>query len=253
MNEEKKRKHVQLAIGIIILISSLFLTIWLWPKIMAFSDPDKRQLLEESMRSYGIGGWLVILGIQVFQVVVAMIPGEPVEIMSGVLYGAIGGTVTCMIGIFMGISIIFALVKKLGLPIVSYFIDPEKISGLWFLRDEKRFERIALLLFFIPGTPKDILTYGVCLSWSAKQATLNKQTDPSDLSKSNMVNNPWRFFILSTIARLPSILTSTLLGSSLIEGNFKTSFIVFLVTGVVSILGILIHNRIVKNKNNRVD
>lgn len=250
---ERTRKYLQIAVGIIVLLASIFLTIWIYPKIMSFSDPIKRAELETEIRSSGLGGWFIMLGIQILQVVIAMIPGEPVEIFSGVLYGAFGGIVTCMIGIFIGTVIVYTLVKRLGLPLVSCFVDPDEIGKLWFLKDEKRFQQVALLLFFIPGTPKDLLTYGVCLSWTAKQAS--KQNQPSnnlDISNS-MAINPWKFFLLSTIARLPSILTSTLLGASLIEGNFKTSVLVFLVTALISLVGILFHKWLTNHKNRRVN
>ena len=88
-----------------------------------------------------------------------MIPGEPVEILAGLLYGPLWGTLSCMLGILIGSLIVYFLVRRLGMPIVSIFMDPDKFQNLWLLKDERRFERISFLLFFIPGTPKDLLTW----------------------------------------------------------------------------------------------
>ena len=41
-----------------------------------------------------------------------MIPGEPIEICAGLLYGPVWGTLSCMLGILMGSLIVYALVKK---------------------------------------------------------------------------------------------------------------------------------------------
>lgn len=221
------QKLVRTAVFLLIVVASVVLTVWLAPKVLTLSTPEGRTTLEEQLRSYGVGGWLAFLGIQVLQVIVAMIPGEPVEILSGVLYGAVGGAVTCMLGVFIGSILVFFLVKKLGMPLVTTFIDEEKIRRLWFLRDEKRFETLAFILFFIPGTPKDLLTWAVGLT--------------------NI--KPARFFLIASVARTPSILSSTLVGASLIKGDFTSSAIIFLVTGLVSVAGVLIHRLIVSYRD----
>lgn len=218
----KKREWVRLILSALVLFAMVPITILAIPKVMALTQPHTRELLQRQLESQGIGGWIAFLGIQVIQVVVAMIPGEPIEILAGILYGPLWGTLTCMLGIFIGSIIVYLLVRKLGMPIVSIFIDPEKFQNLRILQDERRFERIAFLLFFIPGTPKDLLT------WAAGLIRIR----------------PLRFFILSTIARLPSILTSTLAGTTLLSGDFSTTVLIFVVTGCISMVGLWVHKKL---------
>lgn len=218
----KKREWVRLILSALVLFAMVPITILAIPKVMALTQPHTRELLQRQLESQGIGGWVAFLGIQVIQVVVAMIPGEPIEILAGILYGPLWGTLTCMLGIFIGSIIVYLLVRKLGMPIVSIFIDPEKFQNLRILQDERRFERIAFLLFFIPGTPKDLLT------WAAGLIHIR----------------PLRFFILSTIARLPSILTSTLAGTTLLSGDFSTTVLIFVVTGCISMVGLWAHKKL---------
>ncbi|WP_296626956.1 VTT domain-containing protein [uncultured Negativibacillus sp.] len=218
----KKREWVRLILSALVLFAMVPITILAIPKVMALTQPHTRELLQRQLESLGIGGWVAFLGIQVIQVVVAMIPGEPIEILAGILYGPLWGTLTCMLGIFIGSIIVYLLVRKLGMPIVSIFIDPEKFQNLRILQDERRFERIAFLLFFIPGTPKDLLT------WAAGLIHIR----------------PLRFFILSTIARLPSILTSTLAGTTLLSGDFSTTVLIFVVTGCISMVGLWAHKKL---------
>lgn len=218
----KKREWVRLILSALVLFAMVPITILAIPKVMALTQPHTRELLQRQLESLGIGGWVAFLGIQVIQVVVAMIPGEPIEILAGILYGPLWGTLTCMLGIFIGSIIVYLLVRKLGMPIVSIFIDPEKFQNLRILQDERRFERIAFLLFFIPGTPKDLLT------WAAGLIHIR----------------PLRFFILSTIARLPSILTSMLAGTTLLSGDFSTTVLIFVVTGCISMVGLWAHKKL---------
>ena len=75
---------------------------------------------------------------------------------------------------------------------------------------------VTFILFLIPGTPKDMLTYIVGVT---------------DMSV-------WKFIGISTFARIPSVLSSTIIGSTMRQGEWKVSLIVFLVTGIIGIVGI---------------
>lgn len=225
----KGAEWMRLILSALIFLAFIPITILAVPKVLALSDPQARMQFQQQLQSLGLGGWLAFLGIQVLQVVVAMVPGEPVEIMAGLLYGPLWGTLSCMLGILIGSLIVYLLVRRLGMPIVSIFMDPDKFQNLWLLKDEKRFERISFLLFFIPGTPKDLLT------WAAGFVRLN----------------PLRFFLIATVARLPSILSSTLAGASLIDGDFKTTAVIFVITGCVSVIGVLVHKKLGEKKENQ--
>jgi len=203
----KGSEWVRLILSILVLLAFVPLSLYAIPKVMALGDAQTRAALQQQMQSQGIGGWFVFLGIQVLQVVVAMIPGEPVEIFAGLMYGPLWGTLSCMLGIFLGSMIVYLLVRRLGMPIVSIFMDPKKFQNL---------------LFFIPGTPKDLLT------WAAGFINIR----------------PLRFFAISTVARLPSILSSTLAGASLISGDFTTTVFIFILTGAVSLVGMWLHNKL---------
>ena len=78
------------------------------------------------------------------------------------------------------------------------------------------------ILFFIPGTPKDIMTYFVPLT-------------PMPL---------WRFLLISGVARLPSVITSTIGGNALGTGRLVFAVIVFAATAILSALGVWIYRQI---------
>ena len=174
-----------------------------------------------------------MLVIQIVQVVLAIIPGEPIELAMGALYGTYGGCILCMTGVAVGTTLVFFLVKKLGRRFVDNFISGETFARLKFLKDPSKRDVLLFLLMFIPGTPKDTITYFAPFS-----------------------GVPFlRFLVISTIARIPSIITSSYIGSNLMEGNYITGAVAFLVVGAVSLAGIIIYNKIVaiKNSDNKVE
>ena len=86
----------------------------------------------EWVRSHGVWGMLVFLALEVFQIVVAVVPGEPVQIMAGALYGPVGGLALCLVGILIGSTLIYYFVRALG----AKAVDPAVLHKYRFLQDE---------------------------------------------------------------------------------------------------------------------
>lgn len=142
------------------------------------------------------------------QIIIAVLPGEPVELAAGYLFGFWEGTTICFVGGLVGTVLVTALVKTLGMRIVRLFFTREQIEGVAWLRDSARFELIMFVVFLIPGTPKDILTYAAGLTTC-----------------------PWRRIALITcVGRIPSIVTSTLAAGFASEGNWTAA----VMTGVIT-------------------
>lgn len=209
--------------AIVLLLLTMFFTNILSPYLR--STEELRSFLD----SYGWKGYLILMGLQCLQVVIAFIPGEVVELGAGYAYGAIEGTLICLVGVAISSALIFLLVKKVGISLVEIFVPREKIQQLRFINNEKKLKRVVFLLFFIPGTPKDILTYFVGL------------TD---------MRLP-EFLIITLTARIPSVVSSTVCGQMLGDKNFITAGIVYAITGAVSLLGCFVYNRILKYHQNK--
>ena len=102
-----------------------------------------RQLLRlarqpEAFRAWidGCGPWapLCLIGLMCFQVVVAVLPGEPIEIGAGVAFGAWQGLGLCLMGAALGSTIIFLFTKKLGIKLVEVFVPLERSASSNFYR-----------------------------------------------------------------------------------------------------------------------
>ena len=163
------------------------LTVCAIPVAQWLSTPENRSLVWQKIDALGPWGAVIFLVIQILQVVIAFIPGEPVELAAGLLYGTWGGLLICLTGILLGSSMIFAVVRRFGRPLVQRLVDEESIQKYAFLTDARKLDTLIFLMFLIPGTPKDTLNY-LCPLTSI---------------------SPVRFLVLSTFARIPSVISST--------------------------------------------
>jgi len=194
------------------------------PMIEFVSEPEKFRLWVDS---HGFLGMLAFIGMMVFQVVIALVPGEPLEIGAGYAFGAFRGTLLCVIGTTLGSLLVFWLVRKIGIRLVEVFFSREKINERRILKSSKKRNLLIFIVFFLPGTPKDLITYFVGL------------TDVK----------PLNFLILVSLARLPSIITSTLGGDALGVEEYKTAIIVFAITLLISLIGWILYKIITKLKS----
>lgn len=222
--ETYKKRRQWLSIASLILFAAVIvlLTI-LFTRVLApylGSAEELHTFLEE----FGWKGYFILFGLQCLQIIVALIPGEIIELGAGYAYGAIQGALICMAGVAFSSSIIFLLTKKLGTPLVETFISREKIDQLKFINSESRLQRTVFLLFLIPGTPKDVLTYF------------------TGLTKMRLSE----FLSITLIARIPSVISSTICGQYLGKEDYRTALIVYAITGAVSIAGYYLYNRLLK-------
>lgn len=213
---------------ILIIIFILFFTAIAWfvgvPMIKFVKDPEQFRLWVDS---HGFGGKLAFIGMQILQIVIAIIPGEPLELGAGYAFGAFEGLVLSFIGVVIGTAIIFALTRYLGVRLLEAFFSREKINSLKFLQNEKRLYLLVFILFFIPATPKDLLSYF------------------GGLTKIKM--HVW--LLLTTFTRIPSIVTSTVTGDALGSQKYLFAIISAVVTLMISGCGLLVYRYIVKRKN----
>lgn len=220
---EKRRKWLSGISLTVVALLALGLTVFVWRWLASFSQEDFRDYIQ----SFGVLGWLVLLGIQVLQVFIALIPGELVESAAGFAFGPLVGTLICYLGIAIATVSVFLLTRKIGIKLVEVFVSREKINQLRFLNTEAKRNTLFFLLFFIPGTPKDLFSYLAGLT-DIKLGT---------------------FLAISLVARIPSVLSSTFGGHMLGEGKYTGAILLYGITGLVSVLGMLLYRQILRKKN----
>lgn len=182
------------------------------------SDPAA---FREWVDARGLWGQAVMIAIVSVQILIALIPGEPFEFAAGYAFGVWQGMLLCLIGSFIGGALAMLLARRFGLKLVKALFPKQDIENLAIFKNPARLKFLTFLLFLIPGTPKDVMVYALGLT---PMSVLQAMT-------------------LTTVARIPSIVTSTLSGHAMGEEQYMASVIIYALTGVASLIAVLIYRK----------
>ncbi len=169
----------------------------------------------------GVWGAVVMLLVVAVQILLAFIPGEPFEFAAGYAFGAWRGMLLCMIGSFVGGCLAMLLARKFGMRLIKALFPKYDIENLEIFKNPRRLKVLTFILFLIPGTPKDVMIYALGLTPMSVLQAIG----------------------LTCIARIPSLLTSTLSGHALGEQQYLAAIIIYGLTGIVSLIAILIYRK----------
>ena len=165
---------------------------------------------------------LTMLAINIAQVLLAFLPGEPVELASGYAFGFWEGTALCLVASGLATSAIYWATRRWGWKLAGLFFDRSLFDRFSWLKSAKRLELIMLIVFLIPGTPKDFLTYFAGLT--------------------NMRFLP--VVLIATFGRIPSIVTSTITASAVGSGNWPLVACTLVASALLLAVGGLMYRRL---------
>ena len=215
----KKKRILGISIFIFILLVMILITVLLTKPLLELANHPEE--LKEAIQHTGIKGILGFFAIAILQVFAAIVPGGPLEIAAGYAFGIFRGALICDLAMSAGSVMVFLLARKFGIPFIELFFSREQIENVKILKTNERSRWIIFLLFLIPGTPKDILSYLVGL------------TD---------LDLPAWIFIVA-VGRFPSILLSTLSGSALSSEKYEIFAVVLVVICLFTLLGALWYHK----------
>lgn len=221
MENINKFKTIRILILIFLLIIIISLIVYLFPVMRNLSTYEGQLEFKEKVENSGVYGFLTLLALQFAQIFLVIVPGEPLEILAGMCYGVIGGTIFILFSVAITTTIIFLIVRRFGKKFIYQSFDKSKIDRIEkskIFQNPKKIEYILAICFAITGAPKDILVYIGGL----------------------LPIKPVRFIIIATFFRLPSIISSTIVGKYFLEGNWKVSAIAYIITFTITILGLII-------------
>ena len=220
----KFMKQHKKIIALLLILGVTAITVFLcwfigFPMLRLATDPESfRQWIQQRK----LGGQFAYMSMVVLQVLVAIIPGEPLEIAGGYAFGVVEGTALCLLAGTIGSLIVFLLVRQFGTRLVEFFFGKEKLQSILFLKNSPKRTVLFLLIFMIPGTPKDLLCYFAGLTDMKLPVLL----------------------LICSLGRLPSVVTSTVGGDALGTRSYWFAGAVFVVTFLISIAGLLIYQKI---------
>ena len=222
------RKVIRIALMCLVLGIFLFLCIrYAVPLTKLLATEEGRAEICSKVESYGAFAPFVFILLMALQIVIAFIPGGPLELIGGMLFGSWLGLLCTVVGAILGTLAVFGLVRLFGRPLVLIFVDEEKLQRFKFLQDEEKLELWVFILFLIPGIPKDMLTYLVPLTPMKGK----------------------HFILLSALARFPSLAASVLVGDSLADGRYTMSIVICVIAAVLCFAGYRLKSHLMHRKN----
>jgi len=174
------------------------------------------------IEAYGIRGIPILMLLSFLQVVIFFIPAAPIQILSGLCYKVLIGTIIFIIGATIGNLVVFLIAKKLGdkyrLPKIKY-LDPNKIT---------KPELVVLILYLIPIIPNGLL--------------------PFVFAKTKITTV--RYISLVALALIPSTLIASGLGHSISQGNYFTAIIIGIIMLLILGIALLFKNKLIAKFHN---
>ena len=216
MNNNKKAKIIKIISLLIVIALCIALIVYLFPVMKNLYTYEGQIEFKQKVDNSGIWGFLTLLGLQIAQIFLVILPGEPLEILAGMCYGAIGGTIFILFSVAFTTTILFWLVRKYGKTFIYHSFNKEKIDRIEkskIFQNPKKIEFILAICFAVVGAPKDLLVYIGAL----------------------LPVKPVRFIAIATFCRLPSILSSTIVGHYFSKGNLRLSVLVYILTFLITI------------------
>jgi len=214
----KNKKLIKNIIVLVLVLIIAGIVVYVGNALLRFAGDPAR--FRDWVAEKGPVGVLTIMGLAAVQAI-AVLPAGPVQVAAGYAYGALWGTVFFIIGCTAGSMTAFFLVRRFGRSFVLLFFDEEKVSHIERIINRPKWKRVFILLFIIPGAPKDIVSYCAGMTdfkW-------------------------WVWLLVCSFGRLPGTLLSTLGGSAILQSNYAVAAALFAVVAVTSVIGFVVYKK----------
>ena len=180
--------------------------------------------LPELLDKYRNIAFLIIIAIQALQVIICVIPGQPIQYVSSYYFGIAWGYLLSITGAVIGATVAFYLARILGQDALHVIFGEEKVEEYRRKLNSGKGMLAVLIIYLIPGLPKDLVGYVAGIS--------------------EMKFRP--FIILSTIGRSPGMLGSLLIGHFIGRKNYIASAITAAVIVLILIVCLVKRDKLVQ-------
>lgn len=220
--EKKKKLKIYAAIVFVLLLIGLTAFLLSGGNIEilkeVFREDATREEVRESLSRFGVKGYITLGILSMLQVVFTFLPAEPVQVISGISFGFLRGSLVCFCGVVMGNTVIYILYKIYG-DRLSEFFQSNVEFDFERARRSPKIAIIVFILYFLPAIP-----YGMICLFSASLG----------------IKYP-KYIALTAIGSIPSILIGVGLGHMAMATSWIISVVVFL--ALLALLVILFKNK----------
>lgn len=221
--EQLRRWFTILKFALLILIVvglPLYILVYHWEWISTLRDLDQ---VRELIAGYKKEGALIYVLAQVLQIIVCILPGQPLQIAIGFMFGFFIAYALSLLGAGVGTVITYYLGKLLGRDAVHMLFGEKRIGKYIDRMNSKRAVTIVFLIYLIPGLPKDIVSYAAGIS--------------------DMKLKP--FLLISLVGRSPGMIASLLIGKQIYAGSYTSAIVIAAVALVACIIAIFYRQRLI--------
>lgn len=211
--KNKKTLAILKLILLVIIIAGVPAFLYLKYGSEVFSKDAASRLLEYLLANKHIAALLIVV-IQMIQVVICFLPGQPVQFAASYMFGVAGGFALSIAGAVIGTVISFYLARFLGRDAMHFLFGEEKVRDYKQKLDSGRGLLLAFLIYLIPGIPKDLVSYVAGIS--------------------DMRFRP--FLIVATLGRSPGMLGSLLLGHFFGKQDYRAMIIIAVIVAVILLI-----------------
>ena len=222
MNDDASASENRRIIAVLKLILLIFVIVGI-PAFLYFrfgSDifsKDTASRVIEYLQQNSKTAFLIIIALQIIQVVVCVLPGQPIQFAASYMFGVGWGYLLSVIGAVIGTIISFYLAKLLGSDAMHLFFGEERVKDYQRRLNSGRGLLIAFLIYLIPGVPKDLVSYAAGIS--------------------EMRFRP--FVLVATFGRSPAMLGSLLVGHFFGKQNYQAMIIVAVVIACILLVCVI--------------
>jgi uncharacterized membrane protein YdjX (TVP38/TMEM64 family) len=203
---------------LLLIIIGLPVVMFLFGKDTIF-NVDYLSQLPYTLAEHKVLAFLILVFLQMLQIIICFIPGQPIQFASSYLFGIFGGYLISLIGAIIGSIITFKIAEILGSDAMHLLFGENRVKDYMNKLNSGKALIIILLIYMIPGIPKDLVSYVAGIS----EIRLRP------------------FLIFSTLGRTPGLLESLLIGYFWAQKNYVGVAIVAIVA--VTILAVCIKYR----------
>lgn len=209
----KKILALSKLILLVIIVAGIPAFLYIKYGAVIFSNDSAKRVVAYLRANSSIAALLIIC-IQIIQVVICFLPGQPVQFAASYMFGVAKGFALSVIGAVIGTVISFYLAKLLGSDAVNIFFDEDKVHDYKEKLNTGRGLLIAFLIYLIPGIPKDLVSYAAGIS--------------------DMRFRP--FLLVATAGRIPGMLGSLLLGHFFGRQDYRAMIITAVTVAVILLI-----------------
>ena len=224
---DKTKATIKKILAVLKFAVLLFLVVGL-PLIIYFQFPDvisylsSREKADALLHQYWVRSVLIYIAVQVVQIIIAVIPGQPIQLAAGYAWNLGVAYGLSIFSIAIGTVITYYLGRVLGKDMILLIFGEEKTAKFIGLLNSRKGYLAIIILYLFPGIPKDVFSYAAGIS--------------------QMKMRP--FVLLSLIARSPALICSLLVGRMFHNESYTGIIIIAAVVLAVAILGIIFRKKV---------